>query len=307
MSTPEHGTSGSHPEPAVEFESTGLWPIDDPEQTSHIQRPPATPPTTPSPAVTDPTAPAPDVTQQASTTPVAPGPAAADDAPSPHVDPEATSIVPRPIGTYTQPWATTTPSPPAPTYGPTGYAATYNPTGGYHHHQYSGNPQSAAYQPAPGYPPGSSGYPTGYPTNPGPGYPNPQQSPAAESTTNYFDFTTNATVRPGRRRTALLIGAGVAVIAIAAVGVAGFWKPGFFVTRQLNIAKVQEGVQHILTDPQAGYGISGVSGLSCNNGQNPSANQGDKFTCEMLIDGTKRHVEVTVTDDHGSYQVGKVT
>ncbi|MUL48427.1 DUF4333 domain-containing protein [Mycobacterium sp. CBMA293] len=316
MSAPEQGTSGANPEndPAVEFESTGLWPIDDPEQTAHIQRPPTTPPTpaspTPaSPAPAEPSAPASVATPPTATPPPASAPTAAD--PAPHVDPEATSVVPRPTGNYTQPWAATTPAPaptpPAPTPGFSGYPPPHESAGGYHQ-QYGGYPQGAGYQPAPGYPPGPSGYPGGY--QPNPGYPQPQQSAAAESATGSFEFTPTTAIRSGRRRrTALLIGAGVAVIAIAAVGVTGFWKPGFLVKRQLNIAKVQEGVQHILTDPNAGYGISGVSGVACNQGQNPSANPGDKFTCELQISGSagKRHVEVTVVDDHGTYQVGKVT
>ncbi len=274
MSTPEQRTDGPTPEPPVEFESTGLWPIDDPEQTSHIQRPPATP--------------------------VPPAPDAGS---SPHADPERTTVVPRATGNYTQPWAAAPPPSPAmpslPTPGPAGYAPTYNPaTGGYHQHD-GGSPQ-ATYQP-PGYPPSSSGYPAG------PGTP-PQQASPTETATDQYSFTPITTSGTGRSRPALLIGgAAVALIAIAAVCVTGFWKPGFFLTRQLNISKVQEGVQHILTDPQAGYGITGVSGLSCNQGQNPSANPGDKFTCDMLINGAKRKVEVSVVDDHGTYQVGKVT
>lgn len=296
MSAPEHGAGGSNPDlgqPAVEFETTGLWPIDDPEQTSHIQRPPATPTTSTAPA--EPPTPAP------ATTP----PPAAVTSPSPHVDPEATSIVQRPTGNYTQPWAATTPpSPtphaPVPAPGPAGYAANYDPNGRYQ--QYGGYPQGAAYQAGPGYPPGPGGYP------PSPGYPPPQQPAAAEFTATNYDFTTEIKTQAGRRRTVLLIGTGVAIIAIAAVGITGFWKPGFFVTRQLNISKVQEGVQHILTDPTTGYGITGVSGVICNDGRNPSGDKGTKFGCELSVaSGAKHHVEVTVVDDKGTYQVGKIS
>lgn len=308
MSAPEQGSSAANPEkgPAVEFESTGLWPIDDPEQTSHIHRPPTTPPTPASPAPAAPSAPAPVATPPTATSPPAPAPAAAD--PAPHIDPEATSVVTRPTGNYTQPWAATTPSPtptsPAPTPGFPGYPPSPESAGGYHQ-QYGGYPQGAGYQPASGYPAGPSGYPGGY--QPSPGYPQPQQSAAAEPATSSFDFTPTTATRSGRRRTALLIGAAVAAVAIAAVGITGFWKPGFFVTRQLNIAKVQEGVQHILTDPNTGYGISGVSGVSCNDGHNPSGDQGTRFRCSLSVNGAQHSVEVTVVDDHGTYQVGKVT
>ncbi|MFL0243293.1 DUF4333 domain-containing protein [Mycobacterium sp. SMC-17] len=288
MSAPEQGIGDSQPQPrpAVDHESTGLWPIDDPEQTSHIHRPPIT-----APAATQP-----------------PESAAGDDPSADSTDafdPEKTALVPRPGGNLTQPWTSAQPAAQPPSAPSTGYApvdhAAY-PSGGYHQPppNPSGYPRAAGYPQPTGYPAAAGGYPGA------PGYA-PQPSPTGEPPAN-FDITAPTKTNNRSRRTGLLIGAaGVAVVAIAAVGVTGFWKPGFFVKRQLNITKVQEGVQHVLTDPNSGYGISGVSGLSCNNGQNPSANQGDKFICEMLIDGTKRHVEVTVTDDHGSYQVGKVT
>lgn len=309
MSAPEQGSSGANPEngPAAGFESTGLWPIDDPEQTTHIQRPPAaTLPTPASPAPSEPSAPASVATPPAATPTPAPAPPADD--PAPHVDPEATSVVHRPTDNYTQPWAATTPSAPptspAPAPGFPGYPPPHESAGGYHQ-QYGGYPQGAGYQPAPGYPPGPTGAPAGYSANPG--YPQPQQSAAAEPAPGSFEFTPVIATRSGRRRPVWLIGAGVAVIAVAAVGITGFWKPGFFVTRQLNVSKVQEGVQHILTDPNTGYGLSGVSGVSCNDGHNPSGDQGTKFRCSLSVNGAQHSVEVSVVDDHGTYQVGKVS
>lgn len=285
MSAPEQGTGDSQPQPrpTVDHEATGLWPIDDPEQTAHIQRPP-----TLAPAATEPPASA-----------VGGGEPAAG--PADAFDPEATALVPRAGGNLTQPWTSS-----QPTFGlPSGYAApeqpTYDPSSGY----YQQPPTIGGYSPAVGYP-----QPAGNPAGPG-GYPSaagyaPQVAPAGEPPA-YFDITApTKTVNRSRSRTGLVIGAGIAIVAITAVGVTGFWKPGFFVKRELNIAKVQEGVQHVLTDPSSGYGISGVSGLSCNEGRNPSANQGDRFTCTMLIDGSKRTVDVQVVDNQGSYQVGKV-
>ena len=308
MSTPEQPATDPEPEkvPVTEFESTNLWPIDDPEQTSHIPRHAVTPLAT--------SAPAPDAT------PPTPAPAAAPGAPA--IDPEATIAAASYGGNYTQPWTSTTPAaaptptpgygPPAtstPGYGrpaapPPGYgppAAPYGPPGSYQQAPQPGAyHQSAGYQQAPGYPAGGGTYP------PGPQQ-QPNQPPMGESPTGPVDFTPNSKARGGRRRTVLLIGAGAAVAVIAAVGVTGFWKPGFFITRQLNITKVTEGVQHILTDPGAGYGITGVSGLLCNNGQNPSGDQGTKFSCTLTVNGAKHNVEITVVDDHGTYQVGKVT
>lgn len=215
-------------------------------------------------------------------------------------------MVHRPTGNYTQPWEAAAPSatPPAPalTAGFAGYPPPHESAGGYHQ-PYGGYPQGAGYQPAPGYPTGPGGYPGGYAPNPG--YAQPQQSAAAEPAPGGFDFTPVTATRSGRRPV-LLIGAGVAVIAVAAVGITGFWKPGFFVTRQLNVSKVQEGVQHILTDPNTGYGLSGVTGVVCNDGHDPSGDQGTKFRCSLSVGGAQHSVEVTVVDDHGTYQVGKV-
>jgi hypothetical protein len=302
MSTPEHAATDSNPEkgPAAGFESTSLWPIDDPEQTSHILRPASAQPATNAPAAAEPP------TQAPTATPV-----------DPAIDPEATTVAPSfGGGNYTQPWASTTPAAPAappPGYGPPatpppGYGPPATPHGqpGYYQQapQPGGYPQGTGYQQAPGYPSGGATYP------PGPSYahqPQPNHPTVGESPTGPVDFTPKGKSHSGRRRTVVLIGAGAAVAVIAAVGVTGFWKPGFFITRQLNITKVAEGVQHILTDPSAGYGITGVSGLLCNNGQNPSGDQGTKFSCTLTVNGAKHNVEITVVDDHGTYQVGKVT
>lgn len=291
MSTPEDSATDSNAEngPVTEFESTSLWPVDDPEKTSHIPRPAATAPAASAPAATEPPAEAPA---------------------APAVDPEATVVASQFRGNHTQPWTSATPAAappaPAPGYSPPPTPTGYGQPGHYQQApQPGGYPQAPGYQQAPGYPAGTG---TGtYP--PGPGYAHPQQPnqpTVGDSPTDNIDFSPN-TKAAGRRRTLILIGSGVAVAAIAAVSVTGFWKPGFFITRQLNITKVTEGVQHILTDPNDGYGITGVSGLNCNNGQNPSGDQGTKFSCVLTVNGAKHNVEVTVVNDHGTYQVGKVT
>ncbi|EHB53464.1 hypothetical protein MycrhDRAFT_3927 [Mycolicibacterium rhodesiae JS60] len=97
----------------------------------------------------------------------------------------------------------------------------------------------------------------------------------------------------------------LAAIVVAVVLVMGFWKPGFFVTTKLDIAKAQVGVQQILTDETNGYGAKNVKDVKCNNGANPTVKKGDTFTCEVSIDGTKRQVTVTFQDDKGTYEVGR--
>ena len=91
----------------------------------------------------------------------------------------------------------------------------------------------------------------------------------------------------------------------ALVGVLGFWKPGYFRSVQLSVSAAQTGVQQVLTDAKTGYGIANVRDVTCNGGTNPVVKKNAKFECEVTIDGTKRHVTATFSDDNGSYQVGQ--
>lgn len=104
----------------------------------------------------------------------------------------------------------------------------------------------------------------------------------------------------------VLLGA-LAAVALLAVLILGFWKPGFFVTTKLDVNKAQQGVQQILTDESNGYGAKNVKDVKCNNGANPTVKKGDNFTCEVSIDGTKRQVTVTFQDDKGTYEVGRLS
>lgn len=106
---------------------------------------------------------------------------------------------------------------------------------------------------------------------------------------------------PRRGHLPLYLGA-AATLAAAVAAIAGFWAPGFLVTRQLDVAAVQAGVAHVLSDP-AGYGARGVSDVSCNDGQNPTVTKGGTFTCQVTIDHLKHQFVVTFTDDSGSYEV----
>ncbi|OBG95255.1 hypothetical protein A5697_02215 [Mycobacterium sp. E3251] len=92
------------------------------------------------------------------------------------------------------------------------------------------------------------------------------------------------------------------MVGAVAVLVAGFWAPGFFVTKQLDVTAVQAGVAHVLSDP-AGYGAKNVSDVTCNDGQNPTVTKGGSFTCQATIDHLKHQFLVTFTDDTGGYEV----
>jgi hypothetical protein len=149
-------------------------------------------------------------------------------------------------------------------------------------------PQQPGQYGQPGYPPqpGQYGPPGQYPQQPGPYGPPPGRS----------------------RRSTALIGTVIGVFAtivIAVVLVLGFWAPGFFVTTKLDVNKAQAGVQQILTDETNGYGAKNVKDVKCNNGQNPTVKKGDTFSCDVSIDGSRRHVTVTFQDNKGTYEVGR--
>ena len=96
----------------------------------------------------------------------------------------------------------------------------------------------------------------------------------------------------------------VALIAIVIV-VLGFFTPGWFVEKRLDVNAAQTGVAQVLGDEANGYGAKNVSDVNCNDGANPEVKEGDTFTCEVSIDGTKRQVTVTFQDDKGTYEVGR--
>ena len=175
------------------------------------------------------------------------------------------------------------------------YSGGYPPPGQYGqpgaYGQQYGQPPGYGQQPGQyGQQPGQFGQQPGqYGQYPGGGYP----APGSED---------------GSKRSLAVIGGVVGVfvaIVVAVVLVLGFWTPGFFVTTKLDINSAQTGVQQILTDETNGYGAQNVSNVSCNNGVNPTVRQGDTFTCEVSIDGTKRQVTVTFTDNDGTYEVGR--
>lgn len=111
------------------------------------------------------------------------------------------------------------------------------------------------------------------------------------------------TARAGLRgkRLPLYLGAAATVIATAVL-IAGFWAPGFFLTKQLDVTAVQAGVTHVLSDPN-GYGARDVSDVTCNDGHNPTIVKGGTFTCQATIDHIKHQFTVIFTDDAGSYEV----
>lgn len=164
----------------------------------------------------------------------------------------------------------------------------------------------AEYNPAAYGQPGQYGQPGAY--GPPPQYgqypPPPGQYPPAPGQYPYLPPGAEDAAKTPNRMLGTLLGA-LAALALLAVLVLGFWKPGFFVTTKLDVNKAQDGVAQILSDESNGYGAKNVKDVKCNNGQNPTVKKGDTFTCEVSIDGTKRQVTVTFQDDKGTYEVGR--
>lgn len=135
-----------------------------------------------------------------------------------------------------------------------------------------------------------------YPQQPGQyGYPGPYGAKPAD-----------AAAQPKHTMRWLLIAGGVLVGAIAAVlVVVGLLQFGAFDRQVLNVSKAQEGVKHVISDPVIGYGIENVTDVTCNNGKNPAAENGDSFICEVTVDGKKHQVRALFVDDNGTYEVDR--
>lgn len=105
----------------------------------------------------------------------------------------------------------------------------------------------------------------------------------------------------------ILIGAAVAAVLliVGALLVSGVSRLRVADGKVLDASKVQAGVLRILSDPASGYGANTVSEVSCNNGRNPSAAKGATFTCDVIINGTERQVTIVVSDDDGTYEIGR--
>jgi hypothetical protein len=103
----------------------------------------------------------------------------------------------------------------------------------------------------------------------------------------------------GKSRLPLIIGAAVAVVVLALVGVLGFVSPGFFTTRVLDNTAVQNGVQQVLSQD---YDLE-VQSVSCPTGQQvvPDAT----FECTAVVDGDEVTVPIRITSADGNYEVGR--
>lgn len=191
------------------------------------------------------------------------------------------------------------------------YSAYQQSHSGYAQQQY---PSTDQYSQQPYGQPGQFGQP-GQPAQMGqPSFGQPQygQQPYGQpgqfgQPGQYGQYTPPGAEEGSKRSLGVILGVvgALVVLLLAVVGVLGFWKPGWFVTTELDVNKAQEGVTKILTDEENGYGNKSVSDVTCNDGKNPKVKKGDTFTCEVSVDGTKRQVTVTFQNNDGTYEVGR--
>jgi Domain of unknown function (DUF4333) len=106
--------------------------------------------------------------------------------------------------------------------------------------------------------------------------------------------------RSGKKRSSLPLISGGAVVVVAVIAVLGFVAPGFFVTRVLDTAALQDGVQRVLTQD---YRLANVAGVRCTEGIR--VEQGATFQCDATVDGAPVKVPVTITGSDGAYEVGR--
>lgn len=158
-------------------------------------------------------------------------------------------------------------------------------------------PQYGQYPPQPQY-----GQQPGYPQQPQYGQYPQQQQPYYAQQPGQYDYGHQGgfgtpVPRNGGGGKLLWIITGVVVVVVAALGITGFWLPGFFVTKVLDQTAVQNGVKQML----ATYGVT-ADGVSCPAKQ--EVKPGSTFTCTATIGGKQQQVTVTVQDADGNYQVG---
>ncbi|MGV0834005.1 DUF4333 domain-containing protein [Mycolicibacterium thermoresistibile] len=127
----------------------------------------------------------------------------------------------------------------------------------------------------------------------------PVRTPAAPPTPARA-ATTRRTLSPG------WIVAAVIAVLLAGIGL-GIGMSTLNPVRDnvLDVSKVEEDVTGILLDPVDGYGVTGLTEVTCNGGDDPVVRTGSEFRCEVVVDGRTRSVLVVFQDDAGTYAVDR--
>ena len=114
-----------------------------------------------------------------------------------------------------------------------------------------------------------------------------------------FPATTD---QPKKSNQGLIIAIVAVVVLLALAAVALFVWPGFLNKKVFDERQVTQGVTAVLTGtPPTGYGLTGVTDVSCPSGQEVKA--GTSFQCDLKIDGQAEKVTVVVKDANGLYEV----
>ena len=103
--------------------------------------------------------------------------------------------------------------------------------------------------------------------------------------------------QPKKSNQGLIIAIVVVVVLAALAAVVLFVWPGFLNKKVFDERQVAQGVTNVL----AGYGLSGVTDVSCPAGQEVKVDS--SFVCTLKVDGTARKVTVVVKDANGLYEV----
>ncbi len=73
----------------------------------------------------------------------------------------------------------------------------------------------------------------------------------------------------------------------------------------LKVGKVEDDVTAVLIDPVDGYGVTGLSEIRCNDGDDPVVSAGAEFRCEVVVDDKTQSVLAVFQDDAGTYAVDR--
>ncbi|WP_054813117.1 DUF4333 domain-containing protein [Nocardia arizonensis] len=93
---------------------------------------------------------------------------------------------------------------------------------------------------------------------------------------------------------------GLAVLAVLVIGAVVALVVVLTSKDKLDQAAVQNGVKKVLTDS---YGIQDVADVSCPSGQEVKVDA--TFECTLKVSGEQKKVNIKITNDNGTYEVGR--
>ncbi|MFI2230567.1 DUF4333 domain-containing protein [Nocardia testacea] len=102
----------------------------------------------------------------------------------------------------------------------------------------------------------------------------------------------------GGKKTGLIIGVALLAVVLVVGAVVGILT--LTAKDQLDQAAVQTGVAKVLADS---YGIDDVKDVQCPAGQEVAVDA--TFTCDLKVGGEAKKVNVKITKDDGTYEVGR--